>query len=72
MVWTGGTTSSLTRRGTRVSVQLILERLADGWTEQDLYRSYPGLTPGALHAVFAVASRMLRDEDYVARGIAAA
>ena len=59
-------------KGTRVSVQLVLERLADGWSERDLYRSYPNLSPAALHAVFAFASDVLRDEDYVARGMAAA
>jgi uncharacterized protein (DUF433 family) len=59
-------------KGTRVSVQLVLERLADGWSEQDLYRAYPNVVPEALHAVFAFASDVLRDEDYVARGMAAA
>ena len=59
-------------KGTRVSVQLILDRLADGWSEHEIYRSYPSLTPEALHAVFAFASEVMRDEDYVARGIAAA
>jgi uncharacterized protein (DUF433 family) len=54
-------------KGTRLSVQFMLDRLADGWSDQDLYRSYPNLTPEALHAVFAFASEMLRDEEYVAR-----
>jgi len=55
-------------KGTRLSVELILDRLADGWSDQDLYRSYPNLMPEALHAVFAFASEVMRDEDYVARG----
>ena len=59
-------------KGTRVSVQLVLERLADGWSEHDLDRSYPKVSPEALHAVFAFASDVLRDEDSVARGMAAA
>lgn len=59
-------------KGTRIPVQLILDRLADGWSEQDLYRSYPNLTPEALHAVFAFAAEVMRDEDYVARGKAVA
>lgn len=59
-------------KGTRIAVQLVLERLADGWSEQDLYSAYPNLTPESLQAVFAFASDVLRDEDYVARGIAAA
>ncbi len=52
--------------GTRLSVQLLLDRLADGWTQEDLLRSYPKLTPQALQAVFAFASEMMRDEEYVA------
>lgn len=61
-----------TIKGTRLSVELILDRLADGWSEQDLYRSYPNLTPAALHAVFGFASEVMRDEEYVARGKAVA
>ena len=52
--------------GTRLSVELILDRLADGWTQEDLLRSYPKLTPEAIHAVFAFASEMLREEEFVA------
>lgn len=59
-------------RGTRVSVELILDRLADGWSHEDLLRAYPRLTPEALHAVFAFASEMMRDEQYVAVDKAAA
>lgn len=59
-------------RGTRLSVDLILDRLADGWTAEDLFKSYPRLTPAALQAVFAFAAEVLKDEDYVARAIAAA
>jgi uncharacterized protein (DUF433 family) len=39
--------------GTRLSVEFLLERLADGWTEQDLLDNYPRLTREALQAVFA-------------------
>ncbi len=59
-------------KGTRLSVELILERLADGWTPEDLFKSYPRLTPEALQAVFAFAAEVLKDEDYVAVGKAAA
>jgi len=59
-------------KGTRLSVELILDRLADGWSEQDLFRSYLKLTPQALHAVFAFASEVLKDEEYVARSKAVA
>jgi len=59
-------------KGTRLSVDLILDRLADGWTAEDLLKSYPRLTPEALLAVFAFAAEVLKDEDYVARAKAAA
>ena len=35
-------------KGTRLSVDLVLDRLADGWTAEDLFQSYPRLTPEAL------------------------
>jgi len=53
--------------GTRLSVELILDRLADGWSDNDLFRAYPNLTPAALQAVFAFASEVMREEDYIAR-----
>ncbi len=59
-------------KGTRLSVELALDRLADGWTAEDLFKSYPRLTPEALQAVFAFAAEVLREEDYVALGKAAA
>ncbi len=31
-------------RGTRLAVEFILDLLAQGWTEPDLLRNYPGLT----------------------------
>ena len=53
-------------KGTRLSVDLVLDRLADGWTAEDLFQSYPRLTPEALQAVFAFAAEILKDEDCVA------
>ena len=59
-------------KGTRLSVDLILDRLADGWTAEDLFEAYPRLTPEALQAVFAFAAEVLKDEDYIALAKAAA
>lgn len=53
-------------KGTRLSVELILDRLADGWTTEDLFQAYPRLTPEALQAVFAFAAEVLKEEDYIA------
>ena len=40
-------------KGTRLSVELLLERLANGWTEQMIVDSYPTLPEGAIQAVYA-------------------
>jgi uncharacterized protein (DUF433 family) len=50
-----------TIRGTRLSVEFILDRLADGWTEQQLLENYPRLTSEDLRAVFAYATECLKD-----------
>ena len=31
-------------KGTRISVELILDRTADGWSLEDILQSYPNLT----------------------------
>lgn len=50
-----------TIRGTRLSVDFLLERLADGWTSEQLLENYPRLTREDLQAVFAYASESLKD-----------
>ena len=59
-------------KGTRLSVELILDRLADGWTAQELFAAYPRLTPEALQAVFAFTAEIMKEEDFVAARKAAA
>lgn len=54
-------------KGTRLSVDLILERLADGWTREDLFDSYPTLTEDRLQAVFAMAAELIKEEQFVVR-----
>ena len=41
-----------TIKGTRLSVEFIIERLASGWTEEQLLENYPRLTREDLQAVF--------------------
>ena len=48
-------------KGTRLSVEFLLDRLADGWTEQDLLANYPRLTKEALQAVFAYVNTTMKD-----------
>ena len=48
-------------KGTRLSVEFILGRLADGWTEQQLLENYPRLTREDLKAVFSYAAECMQD-----------
>jgi uncharacterized protein (DUF433 family) len=53
-----------TIKGTRISVELILDLLANGWTEKMIFESYPGLTEGSLKAVFAYLKDCMENELY--------
>jgi len=48
-------------RGTRMTVEFLLGRFADGWTEKMILENYPHLTPEDLRAVFAYAVDCMRD-----------
>jgi uncharacterized protein (DUF433 family) len=45
--------------GTRISVQLILEKLRDGWTIDDLLDDYPELTREQVIAAIAYAANAM-------------
>ncbi len=47
-----------TIKGTRLSVEFIIERLASGWTQEQLLENYPRLSREDLQAVFAYAAEM--------------
>lgn len=49
-------------RGTRLSVDFLLELLANGWTDAEILANYPALKPDDLRAVFAYASDHLRQD----------
>ena len=49
-------------KGTRLSVEFIIDLLAQGWTEEDILRNYPGLTSEDIQACLAYASMVLRAE----------
>ena len=48
--------------GTRITVELILERLGAGETIEDLLKAYPQLTHEAIQAALAFAADALRAE----------
>lgn len=50
-----------TVKGTRISVEFIIERLAEGWTENELLENYPRLTAKHLQAVFAYVRECIED-----------
>jgi len=49
-------------KGTRLAVDFVIDLLAQGWTEADLVKNYPGLTREDIQACLAYASAALRDE----------
>lgn len=53
-----------TIKGTRLSVELILELLETGWTESMILESYPKLTAEDLKAVFAYLKDCIQNELY--------
>lgn len=52
-------------KGTRLSVELILGWLAQGWTHEMLIESYPQLSRDDILAALAYAAEMLREESYL-------
>ena len=49
-------------RGTRLAVEFIVGLLADGWTQQDVLRNYPGLVMEDILACLAYARERLQAE----------
>lgn len=51
-------------KGTRISVELLLELFASGWTEKQILESYPNLSETSLRAVFAYLKDCIQQELY--------
>jgi uncharacterized protein (DUF433 family) len=49
-------------KGSRLPVDFLLGLLANGWSEEQLFDSYPNLTRDSLRAVFAFAAESTRNE----------
>lgn len=49
-------------KGTRLSVEFIIDLLAQGWSETDILRNYPGLTQEDIKACLSYASTVLQLE----------
>lgn len=51
-------------KGTRISVELILELFSKGWTEMQVLESYPSVSAESLRAVFAYLKDCIQQELY--------
>ena len=52
-------------KGTRISVELILGWLANGWTFEQILESYPHITREDILAALAFATELLHEKDYI-------
>ncbi len=52
-------------KGTRITVELILERLGDGWTDDELLAAYPHLKPEHIRAALAYAAASLATDEVI-------
>lgn len=53
-------------RGTRLAVEFIIELLAEGWSETEILRNYPGITHADIQACLAYAGNILKSEKVYA------
>jgi uncharacterized protein (DUF433 family) len=52
-------------KGTRISVELLLERLGDGFSEQELLGSFPNITREDIQAACAYAAESISTSKVV-------
>ena len=52
-------------KGTRLAVDFIIELLAQGWSEAEILRNYPGLKPEDIRASLLYASEIMRYKQIV-------
>jgi uncharacterized protein (DUF433 family) len=49
-------------KGTRLAVEFIVDLLAQGWSDNEILRNYPGITQDDIRACLSYASEILRAE----------
>ena len=54
-----------TIRGTRITVEHVLRKLAEGATTEQLIEAYPQLSPDSIHAAMIYAADTLAHEELV-------
>jgi len=58
-------------KGTRISVEFVLELFASGATHQDLLEAYPHLTTEGITEALRYAARFLKNESILVAEVAA-
>ena len=53
-------------KNTRLSVEFLLGRLADGWSEEMLLENYPSLSKEGMQAVYSFALENMKDAMLIA------
>jgi len=53
-------------KGTRITVALVLQKLSEGASAEDIIFAYPNLTPVSISAVLAYASDVVSNESLIA------
>ncbi|PHI17953.1 hypothetical protein CEQ90_20455 [Lewinellaceae bacterium SD302] len=48
-------------KGTRLSVEFIVERLADGWTFDEIIENYPNVTQDSIKAIHSYIYDFMKD-----------
>lgn len=48
-------------KGTRLSIEFLFGRLADGWTESELLENYPALSKESIQAIHAYVYEIIQD-----------
>lgn len=48
-------------KGTRISIEHVINLFASGWTEKQILQNYPSISPKALQAVFIYIQECLQD-----------
>jgi uncharacterized protein (DUF433 family) len=55
-------------KGTRISVELLLDRFADGWSYDEVLAAYPHITREQVQAAVTFAAELFKEDRFVAIG----
>jgi uncharacterized protein (DUF433 family) len=51
-------------KGTRISVEQVIDHLASGWSNTDILENYPSLEPEDIYACLDYASALVHEERF--------